>query len=94
MFTFFTGALNCDAATLITTLRDKQRKGLSLALSSSGSLAAVTDSLGRISLIDVQALVVVRLWKVVFQIMMIDVFGSRTGCVLKCPRFALLLCTN
>ncbi|OAE27491.1 hypothetical protein AXG93_3911s1740 [Marchantia polymorpha subsp. ruderalis] len=50
-------------ATLITTLRDKQRKGLSLALSSSGSLAAVTDSLGRISLIDVQALVVVRLWK-------------------------------
>ncbi|KAL3686188.1 hypothetical protein R1sor_004210 [Riccia sorocarpa] len=50
-------------ATLITTLRDKNRKGVSLALSSSGSLAAVTDSLGRISLIDVQALVVVRLWK-------------------------------
>ncbi|CAM6126840.1 unnamed protein product [Calypogeia fissa] len=50
-------------ATLITTLLDNRRKGVSLAVSPSGSLAAVTDSLGRISLVDVQALVVVRLWK-------------------------------
>lgn len=33
-------------------------------MSPSGSLAAITDSLGRILLLDTKALVVVRLWKV------------------------------
>ncbi|GMP53133.1 hypothetical protein CsSME_00018693 [Camellia sinensis var. sinensis] len=39
------------------------RKGEKLTLSPSGTLAAITDSLGRILLLDTQALVVVRLWK-------------------------------
>ncbi|KAG5032574.1 hypothetical protein JHK85_016556 [Glycine max] len=42
---------------------DHPRKGEKLTLSPSGTLAAITDSLGRILLLDTQALVVVRLWK-------------------------------
>eukprot|EP01018_Ginkgo_biloba_P004820 Gb_20476 [translate_table: standard] len=50
-------------ASLMTCLKDYPRKGERLTLSPSGTLAAVTDSLGRILLLDTQALVVVRLWK-------------------------------
>lgn len=45
-------------------MKDPPRRGERLTLSPSGTLAAVTDSLGRILLLDTQALVVVRLWKV------------------------------
>ncbi|KAH9309088.1 hypothetical protein KI387_036999, partial [Taxus chinensis] len=44
-------------------VKNKIMKGERLALSPSGTLAAITDSLGRILLLDTQALVVVRLWK-------------------------------
>ncbi|KAK3016977.1 hypothetical protein RJ639_005342 [Escallonia herrerae] len=44
-------------------VQDHPRKGEKLTLSPSGTLAAITDSLGRILLLDTQALVVVRLWK-------------------------------
>ncbi|KAL5989682.1 hypothetical protein ACLOJK_010575 [Asimina triloba] len=47
----------------LTCLKDHPRKGEKLTLSPSGTLAAITDSLGRILLLDTQALVVVRLWK-------------------------------
>ncbi|KAG9447894.1 hypothetical protein H6P81_014022 [Aristolochia fimbriata] len=50
-------------ASALTCLKDEPRRGEKLALSPSGSLAAITDSLGRILLLDTQALVVVRLWK-------------------------------
>lgn len=50
-------------ASLITSLRDRPRKGERIALSPSGAMAAITDSLGRILLVDTQALVVIRLWK-------------------------------
>ncbi|XP_010276997.1 PREDICTED: rab3 GTPase-activating protein non-catalytic subunit-like isoform X2 [Nelumbo nucifera] len=50
-------------ASPLTCLKDKPRKGEKLTLSPSGTLAAITDSLGRILLLDTQALVVVRLWK-------------------------------
>ncbi|KAM7498622.1 hypothetical protein LguiA_023036 [Lonicera macranthoides] len=50
-------------ATPLTCLKDNPRKGEKLTLSPSGTLAAITDSLGRILLLDTQALVVVRLWK-------------------------------
>lgn len=50
-------------ASPITCLKDPPRKGEKLTLSPSGTLAAITDSLGRILLLDTQALVVVRLWK-------------------------------
>lgn len=52
------------AASPLTCLKDHPRKGEKLTLSPSGSLAAITDSLGRILLLDTKALVVVRLWKV------------------------------
>lgn len=52
------------AASPLTCLKDHPRKGEKLTLSPSGTLAAITDSLGRILLLDTQALVVVRLWKV------------------------------
>lgn len=52
------------AASPLTCLKDPPRKGEKLTLSPSGTLAAITDSLGRILLLDTQALVVVRLWKV------------------------------
>lgn len=52
------------AASPLTCLKDMRRKGEKLTLSPSGTLAAITDSLGRILLLDTQALVVVRLWKV------------------------------
>ncbi|XP_050943914.1 uncharacterized protein LOC103501813 isoform X3 [Cucumis melo] len=51
------------AASPLTCLKDHPRKGEKLTLSPSGTLAAITDSLGRILLLDTQALVVVRLWK-------------------------------
>lgn len=51
-------------AASLTCLKDPPRKGEKLTLSPSGTLAAITDSLGRILLLDTQALVVVRLWKV------------------------------
>lgn len=51
-------------ASPLTCLKDHPRKGEKLTLSPSGSLAAITDSLGRILLLDTKALVVVRLWKV------------------------------
>ncbi|CAI9088809.1 OLC1v1023246C1 [Oldenlandia corymbosa var. corymbosa] len=47
----------------LTCLKDHPRKGEKLTLSPSGTLAAITDSLGRILLLDTQALIVVRLWK-------------------------------
>ncbi|KAI4333566.1 hypothetical protein L6164_018354 [Bauhinia variegata] len=47
----------------LTCLKDHPRKGEKLTLSPSGTLAAITDSLGRILLLDTKALVVVRLWK-------------------------------
>ncbi|CAA0808716.1 Unknown protein [Striga hermonthica] len=50
-------------ASPLTCLQDNPRKGEKLTLSPSGTLAAITDSLGRILLLDTQALVVVRLWK-------------------------------
>ncbi|XP_062096823.1 uncharacterized protein LOC133802515 isoform X1 [Humulus lupulus] len=50
-------------ASPLTSLKDFPRKGEKLTLSPSGTLAAITDSLGRILLLDTQALVVVRLWK-------------------------------
>ncbi|CAI0436558.1 unnamed protein product [Linum tenue] len=50
-------------ASVLTCLKDKPRKGEKLTLSPSGTLAAITDTLGRILLLDTQALVVVRLWK-------------------------------
>ncbi|EOY20409.1 Rab3 GTPase-activating protein non-catalytic subunit isoform 2 [Theobroma cacao] len=50
-------------ASPLTCLKDHPRKGEKLTLSPSGTLAAITDSLGRILLLDTQTLVVVRLWK-------------------------------
>ncbi|KAA3467752.1 rab3 GTPase-activating protein non-catalytic subunit isoform X2 [Gossypium australe] len=50
-------------ASSLTCLKDYPRKGEKLTLSPSGTLAAITDSLGRILLLDTQALVVVRIWK-------------------------------
>ncbi|XAR56465.1 hypothetical protein NMG60_11036965 [Bertholletia excelsa] len=50
-------------ASSLTCLKDHPRKGEKLTLSPSGTLAAITDSLGRVLLLDTQALVVVRLWK-------------------------------
>ncbi|KAI3939879.1 hypothetical protein MKW98_029655 [Papaver atlanticum] len=50
-------------ASVLTCLKDHPRKGEKLTLSPSGPLAAITDSLGRILLLDTQALVVVRIWK-------------------------------
>ncbi|KAL2472716.1 hypothetical protein Fot_48452 [Forsythia ovata] len=50
-------------ASPLTCLKDHPRKGEKLTLSPNGTLAAITDSLGRILLLDTQALVVVRLWK-------------------------------
>ncbi|CAN6483768.1 unnamed protein product [Victoria cruziana] len=50
-------------ASVLTCLKDPPRKGEKFALSPSGSLAAIADSLGRILLLDTQALVVVRQWK-------------------------------
>ncbi|KAI8006336.1 Rab3 GTPase-activating protein non-catalytic subunit [Camellia lanceoleosa] len=50
-------------ASPLTCLKDYPRKGEKLTLSPSGTLAAITDSLGRILLLDTRALVVVRLWK-------------------------------
>lgn len=50
-------------ASPLTCLKDPPRKGEKLTLSPSGTLAAITDSLGRILLLDTQALVVVRLFK-------------------------------
>ncbi|KAJ7981826.1 rab3 GTPase-activating protein non-catalytic subunit [Quillaja saponaria] len=50
-------------ASPLTCLKDHPRKGEKLTLSPSGTLASITDSLGRILLLDTQALVVVRLWK-------------------------------
>ncbi|KAK2985490.1 hypothetical protein RJ640_004341 [Escallonia rubra] len=45
-------------ASPLTCLKDHPRKGEKLTLSPSGTLAAITDSLGRILLLDTQALVV------------------------------------
>ncbi|KAK2638763.1 hypothetical protein Ddye_026558 [Dipteronia dyeriana] len=50
-------------ASPLTCLKDHPRRGERFTLSPSGTLAAITDSLGRILLLDTQALVVVRLWK-------------------------------
>ncbi|KAK8459639.1 hypothetical protein SEVIR_2G179700v4 [Setaria viridis] len=50
-------------ASPLTCLKDSPRKGERLTLSPSGTLAAITDSLGRILLLDTHALVAVRLWK-------------------------------
>jgi Rab3 GTPase-activating protein non-catalytic subunit len=54
------------AASPLTCLKDLPRKGERLTLSPSGTLAAITDSLGRILLLDTRALVAVRLWKVTY----------------------------
>ncbi|KAF5208214.1 Rab3 gtpase-activating protein non-catalytic subunit [Thalictrum thalictroides] len=50
-------------ASSLTCLKDDPRKGEKLTLSPGGTLAAITDSLGRILLLDTRALVVVRIWK-------------------------------
>ncbi|KAK7317824.1 hypothetical protein RJT34_02386 [Clitoria ternatea] len=55
--------LSFAKASPLTCLKDHPRKGEKLTLSPSGTLAAITDSLGRILLLDTLALVVVRLWK-------------------------------
>ncbi|KAG6471308.1 hypothetical protein ZIOFF_068749 [Zingiber officinale] len=55
--------VSLSIASPLTCLKDTRRKGEKLTLSPSGTLAAITDSLGRILLLDTQALVVVRLWK-------------------------------
>ncbi|KAK9088903.1 hypothetical protein Scep_027985 [Stephania cephalantha] len=51
------------AASSLTCLKDHPRKGEKLTLSPGGRLAAITDSFGRILLLDTQALLVVRIWK-------------------------------
>ncbi|KAM3323888.1 hypothetical protein P3S67_005039 [Capsicum chacoense] len=51
-------------ASPLTCFKDHPRKGEKITLSLSVTLAAVTDSLGCILLLDTQALVVVRLWKI------------------------------
>ncbi|EPS61151.1 hypothetical protein M569_13648, partial [Genlisea aurea] len=51
------------AASTVTCIKDHPRKGEKLTVSPTGTLMAVTDSLGRILLLDTRALVVVRLWK-------------------------------
>ena len=53
-----------DAASVITSLKDNMRKGERLTVAPGGSLVAIADSLGRVLLVDVNAVVVVRLWKV------------------------------
>ncbi|KAK9092968.1 hypothetical protein Syun_027879 [Stephania yunnanensis] len=50
-------------ASSLTCLKDHPRKGEKLTLSPGGRLAAITDSFGRILLLDTQALLVVRIWK-------------------------------
>ncbi|KAI5417351.1 hypothetical protein KIW84_042090 [Lathyrus oleraceus] len=50
-------------ASPLTCIKDHPRKGEKLTSSPSGTLAAITGSLGRILLLDTQALVVVHLWK-------------------------------
>lgn len=45
------------------SLPDKPRVGLSISMSSGRRLAAITDDLGRVSLIDVQKGFAVRMWK-------------------------------
>lgn len=67
------------AASPLTCLKDPPRKGEKLTLSPSGSLAAITDSLGRILLLDTQALVVVRLWKVTFLIKLDRLFPATSS---------------
>ncbi|KAH7544011.1 hypothetical protein JRO89_XS15G0085800 [Xanthoceras sorbifolium] len=67
-------------ASALTCLKDHPRKGERLTLSPSGTLAAITDSLGRILLLDTQALVVVRLWKI---------WQMRTG-----PRLSTIQCAK
>lgn len=62
-----TNNVHMVAASPLTCLKDHPRKGEKLTLSPSGTLAAITDSLGRILLLDTQALIVVRLWKVCSQ---------------------------
>lgn len=42
---------------------DKRRTGLSLSLAPGRRLAAVTDDFGRVTLIDVQRGVALRMWK-------------------------------
>jgi len=59
--------LDNDAASVITSLKDNMRKGERLTVAPGGSLAAIADSLGRVLLVDVNAVVVVRLWKVIFR---------------------------
>jgi hypothetical protein len=56
--------VDIDAASVITSLKDNMRKGERLTVAPGGSLAAIADSLGRVLLVDVHAVVVVRLWKV------------------------------
>lgn len=68
------------AASPLTCLKDHPRKGEKLTLSPNGTLAAITDSLGRILLLDTQALVVVRLWKVCDRI-----------CYLLCLKVTMLI---
>ena len=63
-------------ASPLTCLKDKPRKGEKLTLSPSGTLAAITDSLGRILLLDTQALVVVRLWKVFLGIHKLEFYSD------------------
>ncbi|KAL7249688.1 hypothetical protein ACSBR1_011802 [Camellia fascicularis] len=69
-------------ASPLTCLKDHPRKGEKLTLSPSGTLAAITDSLGRILLLDTQALVVVRLWKVLISTSTeLNVFTSIFCCI-------------
>ncbi|KAL7218370.1 hypothetical protein ACSBR2_011607 [Camellia fascicularis] len=69
-------------ASPLTCLKDHPRKGEKLTLSPSGTLAAITDSLGRILLLDTQALVVVRLWKVLISTSTeLNVFTSVFCCI-------------
>ncbi|GJN34215.1 hypothetical protein PR202_gb22861 [Eleusine coracana subsp. coracana] len=74
-----------DEASPLTCLKDSPRKGERLTLSPSGTLAAITDSLGRILLLDTHALVAVRLWKI---------WQMRTGSrllTIPCPKGSRIL---
>ncbi|EOY13301.1 Uncharacterized protein TCM_031843 [Theobroma cacao] len=61
---------------------DHPRKGEKLTLSPSCTLAAITDSLGRILLLDTQALVVVRLWRVSSASMVFNFLKSNRSFIL------------
>ncbi|CAH9115595.1 unnamed protein product [Cuscuta europaea] len=75
-------------ASPLTCLKDQPRKGEKLTLSPNRTLAAITDSLGRILLLDTQALVVVRLWKGYrdASCLFVEMLLNKDSSTLKSPR--------